>query len=103
MTATIWWTIAGCAVVTAIIKGIGPLALGGRDIPPRVTSVIALMAPALLTALVVSSTFAVGDEWRVGAHTAGVAVAGVILVRRGPLVLAVAAAVAVTAGLRALG
>jgi branched-subunit amino acid transport protein len=102
MTATIWWTIAGCTVVTAIIKGIGPVALGGRDIPPRFTGVITLMAPALLAALVVTSTFATGDEWKVGAHTAGVAVGGLILVRRGPLVLAVAAAVAVTALLRAI-
>lgn len=102
MTATIWWTIAGCAVVTALIKGIGPVALGGRDIPPRFTGVITLMAPALLAALVVTSTFATGDHWKVGAHTVGVAVAGVILVRRGPLVLAVAVAVGVTALLRAV-
>ncbi|NRQ50051.1 AzlD domain-containing protein [Aeromicrobium stalagmiti] len=102
MTATIWWTIAGCAVVTAVIKGVGPVALGGREIPARMTGVITLMAPALLAALVLTSTFAVRDEWHVGAHTVGVAVGGVILVRRGPLVLAVAAAVGVTALLRAL-
>lgn len=102
MTPTIWWTIAGCTVVTVAIKGIGPIALGGRDIPPRLTGVIALMAPALLAALVLTSTFAVGDEWRVGANTAGVAVGGVILWRRGPLLVAVIAAVAVTALLRAL-
>ena len=101
MTATIWWTIAGCTVVTAVIKGIGPVAFGGREMPPRVVGVIALMAPALLAALVVTSTFAVGDRWHVGAHTVGVAVGGVILVRKGPLVVAVAAAVAVTAALRA--
>lgn len=102
MSASIWWTIAGCAVVTAFIKAVGPVALGGRDIPPRLTGVIELMAPALLAALVVTSTFAVGDQWHVGANTAGVAVAGVILVRRGPLILAVVAAVAVTALLRAV-
>jgi branched-subunit amino acid transport protein len=102
VTATIWWTIAGCAVVTAFIKGIGPVALGGRDVPPRFTGVITLMAPALLAALVITSTFAVGDRWHVGAHTVGVAVAGVILVRRGPLVLTVAVAVGVTALLRAV-
>jgi branched-subunit amino acid transport protein len=100
MTATIWWTIAGCTLVTAIIKGIGPVALGGREIPERVNWVIALMAPALLSALVVTSTFAVGDHWHIGASTAGVAIGGAILWRRGPLVVAVLAAVAVTAGLR---
>jgi len=102
MTATIWWTIVGCTVVTAIIKGIGPVALGGRTIPPRLTGVIALMAPALLAALVITSTFAVGDRWHVGAHTVGVAAAGVVLVRRGPVIVAVVVAVAVTAGLRAV-
>jgi branched-subunit amino acid transport protein len=102
MTATIWCTIAGCAVVTAVIKGIGPVALGGRDIPTRFLGVIALMAPALLAALVVTSTFADKDQWHVGAHTVGVAVGGLILVRRGPLVLAVVVAVAVTALLRAV-
>ncbi|MCW2829808.1 MAG: branched-chain amino acid transporter, partial [Aeromicrobium sp.] len=80
MTAAIWWTIAGCTVVTAVIKGIGPVALGGREIPARLTGVITLMAPALLTALVVTTTFAVGDQWRVGAQTLGVAVGGIILV-----------------------
>ena len=25
--------IAGCAIVTYVIKGIGPLALGGRELP----------------------------------------------------------------------
>lgn len=102
MTETIWWTIAGCTVVTAIIKGIGPVALGGRDLPPRLVGVITLMAPALLAALVVTSTFAVGDQWRVGAQSAGVAVGGLILLRRGPLLVAVLAAVAVTALLRQL-
>ncbi|MCL3820093.1 AzlD domain-containing protein [Aeromicrobium wangtongii] len=102
MTATIWWTIAGCALVTAVIKAIGPVALGGRDLPPRLVGVIALMAPALLAALVLTSTFAVGDEWRIGASTVGVAVACVILWRRGPLLLAVVTAVAVTALLRAV-
>jgi branched-subunit amino acid transport protein len=102
MTATVWWTIAGCTIVTAIIKGIGPVALGGRDIPPRLTGVITLMAPALLAALVVTSTFAVGDRWHVGAHTVGVAVGGLVLLRRGPLIVAVVLAVVVTAGLRAI-
>lgn len=102
MTATIWWTIAGCTVVTVIIKAIGPMALGGRDLPPRLVGVITLLAPALLAALVVTSTFAVGDQWRIGAQSAGVAVGGLILLRRGPLLVAVLAAVAVTALLRQL-
>jgi hypothetical protein len=44
----------------------------------------------------------VGDRWHVGAHTVGVAVGGLVLLRRGPLIVAVVLAVAVTAGLRAI-
>jgi branched-subunit amino acid transport protein len=102
VTATVWWTILGCTLVTMAIKAVGPVAFGGRDLPPRLVGVITLMAPALLAALVVTSTFAVGDRWHVGANTVGVAVGGLILWRRGPLVAAVLAAVAVTALLRAV-
>jgi branched-subunit amino acid transport protein len=102
MTATVWWTIAGCTVVTALIMAAGPVALGGRDVPPRLIGVITLMAPVLLAALVLTSTFAVENHWQVDAHTLGVAAGGVILVRRGPLMLAVAVAVGVTALLRLL-
>lgn len=102
MTATIWWTIAGCTVVTAVIKAAGPVALGGRTMPPRLVGVIALLAPALLAALVMTSTFAVGDHWHVGANTVGVGAAGIVLWRKGPLLLAVLVAVAVTAALRAV-
>ncbi len=32
-TGTVWLLIVLCAIVTAVIKGIGPLALGHRDLP----------------------------------------------------------------------
>ena len=68
-----WITVGLLAVTTALIKGAGPVVLGGRELPERFSGVVVLMAPALLTALIVTSTFADGDEWRVGAVTAGVA------------------------------
>jgi len=65
--------------------------------------VVVLMAPALLTALVVTSALADGDRLHLGADTVGVAVGGLVLWRRGPLVVAVLAAVVVTALLRLSG
>jgi branched-subunit amino acid transport protein len=97
-----WALIAGCAVVTAIIKAAGPVAFGGRELPPRMAGVIALMAPALLVALVVTQALADGRQLAVGADTAGVALAGVVVWRGGSIIAAVAVAVVVTAGLRAL-
>ncbi len=98
----VWWLILGLAALTALIKAAGPVLLGGRALPAAVTRVIVLMAPTLLSALVVTSVLASGRSWSVGAHTVGVAVAAVMLWRRCSLVLSVVVAVLVTAGLRAL-
>jgi branched-subunit amino acid transport protein len=81
---------------------VGPMLLGGRELPPWFTRVVVLMAPTMLCALVVTTVFASGRDWSVGAHTVGVAAAGVLLWRRHSLVLCVAVAVVITAGLRAL-
>lgn len=98
----VWVLILGCAALTMLIKALGPMLLGGRSLPAWFTRVVVLMAPTLLCALVVTSVLATGRTWSVGAHTVGVAVAGVLLWRRHSLVLAVVVAVAITAGLRAL-
>jgi branched-subunit amino acid transport protein len=102
-TGTVWALIGLCAVVTALIKAIGPIALGHRDLPGWFTDVITLMAPALLAALVVTAALADGDRLAVGADTAGVAVAGVALWRGANVIVGVAIAACVTAGLRAAG
>jgi branched-subunit amino acid transport protein len=100
---TLWALIAAVAVVTVLIKAAGPVVLGGRELPARVSSVIALMPPVLLAALVVTSTFADGRHLQVDASTAGVAVAGVLVWRRHSIVLAVVVAAGVTAAIRAIG
>ena len=102
-TGATWALIALCAAVTFVIKAAGPIALGRRDLPGWFTDVIALMAPALLAALVVTAALADGDHLAVGADTAGVAVAGVALWRGVNVVVGVAIAAVVTAGLRAAG
>lgn len=103
MSAGTAWALVGlCALTTFAIKGAGPVALGGRDLPAWSSRVIVLLAPALLAALVAVSSLADGDRLRLGADTAGVALAGVVLWRGAPVPLAVAVAAALTALLRAL-
>lgn len=97
-----WLLVALLAVMGVVVKAAGPALVGGRALPRRAGAVIALMAPALLTALVVTSVLSEGRRLTLGADTAGVAVAGVLLVLRAPLLLACLVAVAVTAGLRLL-
>lgn len=94
--------IAGCAVVTFLIKAAGPVALGGRDLPPAFRSVIMLLAPALFAALVVTEALADGTDIAVGPETAGVAAGGLVAWRTGSIVGCVLVAAAVTALLRAV-
>jgi branched-subunit amino acid transport protein len=94
--------IAACFAITAAIKAVGPIALGGRDLPTWFTSVVILLSPALLAALVVTQTFANGDHLAIDAETAGVAVGGFAVWRTGSIIACVVLAAAVTAGLRAV-
>ena len=94
--------IGGCALATAVLKAIGPIALGGRELPLWVTSVIVLLAPALLAALVFTQAFADGSRLTVGAETAGVVAGGLVAWRTGSIIACVVVAAALTAALRAL-
>jgi branched-subunit amino acid transport protein len=94
--------IAGAAIITAAIKAAGPVALGGRELPRRFTSVIVLLAPALLAALIVTQALADGQKLAIGTDTAGVAAGGLVAWRTGSIIACVVVAAAVTAGLRAL-
>lgn len=100
--STVAITIAGCAAVTAAIKAAGPIALGGRELPTWFTSVVILLSPALLAALVATQVFAEGDRLALEADTAGVAAGGLAYWRSESIVACVAIAAVVTAGLRAL-
>ncbi|HEX8207099.1 MAG TPA: AzlD domain-containing protein [Solirubrobacteraceae bacterium] len=98
----IWIVIALCAAITALIKGAGPVALGGRDLPAWFSGVIQLMAPALLAALVCVAALADHERWHIGADTAGVAAGGLVLWRGANVVIGGVVAATVTALLRAL-
>lgn len=96
----VWLLIALCALTTFVAKGVGPLVTGSRELPAPLARVVVLLASALLSALVVTSALADGDRLHLGADTAGVAVAGVLLWRRAPVLVVVVVAAAVTALLR---
>jgi branched-subunit amino acid transport protein len=101
MTA-LWVAIVGAALVSAAIKAAGPVLLGGRDLPPLAVAVVAMLAPALLTALVVSETFGEEGHLVIDERALGLAVAGVALALRAPMLLAVTLAVVATALARAI-
>ena len=94
--------IAGCALVTAIIKAAGPVALGGRELPGWFSNIVVLLAPALLSALIVTQALADGQRLAVGADTVGVVAGGLVAWKTGSIIGCVVVAAGVTALLRAL-
>ncbi len=98
-----WLVVAAVGAGTVIIKSAGPVLLGGRPLPDRVQSVVALLAPALLAALVATTTLSTDQQLVVDARLIGVAVAAAALALRAPVLLvvllaALAAALARVAG-----
>jgi hypothetical protein len=101
--AEAWVLLAWLIATTAAIRAAGPITVGGRELPARAMGVVALLAPALLAALVMTETFGGADsDFTVDERVLGVAGAGAVLALRGGILLAMAVAMALTAGARAV-
>jgi len=97
-----WIVVAVVGLVTIVFKSAGPVFLGRRALPARVRSMVDLLAPVMLMALVVTQTFGGDEELEVDARVPGVAAAAVAILLRAPIIVAMVIAGAVTAGLRAV-
>ena len=98
----VWLTIGGLFVATVAIKAAGPLIVGGRELPQSAYAVIGLLAPALLTALILTDTFARGQDLTVDARAPGLLCAGVAVALRAPLLVIVLVAAVGAAAVRAI-
>ncbi|MFD3665851.1 AzlD domain-containing protein [Streptomyces sp. NPDC058659] len=97
---TLWIAIGAVALVSFAFKAIGPAVLGGRELPVRARSVIALVAPALLAGFIVTAL--AGPAWSALDLTLLAGLASVVVLRhyRAPMPVALLGAVVVTALLR---
>lgn len=98
-----WAAVLALAAGTYAMKAAGPVALGGRALPPALARVADLLPAALLAALVAVQTLTADGRWALDARAAGVAAAILVAWRRGSFLAVVATAVAVTAAARAVG
>ena len=96
----VWIVVGVVGAVTVLFKAAGPVFLGRRQLPARVQSVVDLIAPVMLTALVVTQTLGGDKEIAVDARVPGVAVAAVAIWKGAPIVAAMAIAAGVTAVVR---
>ena len=89
-------------VVCFTIKAVGPVALGGRDLPRWAERLIVLLPAALLSALVVVQTFADGKALVLDARAAGLGAAMIAVALRASILVVLLVAAGTAAGLRAL-
>jgi branched-subunit amino acid transport protein len=95
-----WVVIAVVGVVTIVFKASGPVMLGTRELPPRVASVVEVLAPAMLAALVVTQTVGGDREIVLDARVAGLAAGGIAVWLRAPLLVVMVVAAATAALIR---
>lgn len=98
----VWIAVGLTAVGCYAAKLVGLLVPAGALERPAVRRLAALLPVALLAALTAQQTFADGAVLVVDARAAGVAAATVALLLRAPFLVVIAAAVVITAGVRAM-
>lgn len=97
-----WIVVGAVGAATVLFKATGPVLLGRRPLPPRGQSVVDLLAPVMLTALVVTQTFGGDGEVTVDARLPGVAAAALAIWKRMPIIVAMLIAGVVTGLVRAV-
>ncbi|HEX6261824.1 MAG TPA: AzlD domain-containing protein [Actinomycetota bacterium] len=93
----IWVVVAAAGAGTAVLKAAGPLLLHGRPMSPRAQRMLSLLAPALLSALILVQVLGVEDGIRFDERLLGVGAAIVAAALRAPIWVVVGVAALVTA------
>jgi branched-subunit amino acid transport protein len=101
--STTWVVVVATGIGTLALKAAGPVLLGGRPLPERVSRIATLLGPALLAALVAIGTFGDGRSLVIDARVLGVGAAVVAVRLHAPVLVVVVLAAAVTAVARTLG
>ena len=96
----VWLTVLLVGAFTIAFKAAGPVLLGGRDLPVRLTDAFELLAPSLLAALVVTQALGEDGELVVDERLVGVGVAAVAIRLHAPLIVVMILAAASTALVR---
>jgi branched-subunit amino acid transport protein len=95
-----WIAVAVVGIATIASKAAGPVLVGRRELPPRLQACVELLAPVMLTALVVTQTFAGDEEIEIDARVVGVGAAAIAIALRAHIIVAMAIAALVTALVR---
>ena len=100
--STTWLVVLLVGAFTIAFKATGPVLLGGRELPSRMTDAFELLAPSLLAALVVTQAVGGKEAIVLDARLVGVAAAIVAVRLRAPLIVAIVVAAVASGLVRAL-
>jgi branched-subunit amino acid transport protein len=100
--SAVWLCVLAVGAATVAFKATGPVLLGRRELPNFLARPVALLAPAVLAALVVTQAVAGHREIVADARLAGLGVGAVAVALRAPLLVVVAVAAATAALVRAI-
>ena len=95
-----WIVVAVVGVATIACKAAGPVLVGRRELPPRLQACVELLAPVMLTALVVTQTVVGDEEIEIDARVVGVGAAAIAIALRAHIIVAMAVAALATGILR---
>ena len=97
-----WPALLGLAAASYLLKAIGPVLAGQRQLRPGVGQVLDLVAVPLLAALILIQTLDGGKQIVFDARVPALLVAGLLVWRKAPFLVVVLAAAATAALLRAV-
>jgi branched-subunit amino acid transport protein len=95
-----WLVVLLVGAFTIAFRAAGPVLLGGRELPPRLSDVFELLAPSLLAALVVTQAVGEDGEIVLDERLVGVGAAAVAIRLRAPLIVVMILAAVSTALVR---
>lgn len=98
-----WAALLLLAGLAYAMKAAAPVALGAREVSPRIAELLGLVAVPLLAALILVQTLDGGGRLVVDARVPALGVAAVLVWRRAPFLVVVLSAAGTAAALRAIG
>ena len=95
-----WLVVVVVGSATVLFKAAGPLFLARRSLPPRALSLVEVLAPVMLAALVVTQAVGGDRELVFDARLLGLGAGAAAVALRAPLLVVMVVAAATTALVR---
>jgi branched-subunit amino acid transport protein len=98
----VWASVLGVGAATVVLKATGPVLLGRRELPAWLEGPVSLLAPAVLSAFVVTQAVGGDREIVADARLVGLGAGAIAVALRAPILAVIVVAAAAAALTRLL-